>query len=344
MSAVLRVIGAGPGVTLQDSGRRGYLRFGVTGAGPMDPAAYETANNAAGAPSGNPALEVSLGGVELTAEGAPVVLAIAGGSFAVSLNEISLPHAAALTLEPGARLLIRAGLHGAWTYVAIGGQVDVPPVLGSVSTHTRSGLGGINGRAMMAGDALTIKSPLQEKVPTSAIEAAWLDRPSDVVRVVLGPQDDFFTIDQIEAFLHGPWTLTARSDRMAYMLEGPKIEHAKGFNIVSDGIAMGAIQVPGSGKPIVLMADRQPTGGYPKIATIIGADLGRIAQLRPGARFRFEAISIEEAVAARRQLHDAVARPVSLRPLVRTEFASEFLLSTNLIGGMIDGLQPALIG
>ena len=126
-----------------------------------------------------------------------------------------------------------------------------------------------------------------------AIVAPWLDRPVDTIRVVLGPQHDYFADDQIAAFLAGPWTVSARSDRMAYFLDGPRLTHARGYNIVSDGIAMGAIQVPGDGRPIVLMADRQSTGGYPKIATIIGPDLGRLAQARPGAVFRFAAVSIE---------------------------------------------------
>jgi 5-oxoprolinase (ATP-hydrolysing) subunit C len=336
VSAVLRIVNAGPGVTLQDGGRHGLLRFGVTGAGPMDPAAHATANSAAGVAPASAALEVSLGGVELEVEGEPLVVAVVGGSFVVMADGTALAHPCVLTLEPGVRLSIRAGESGAWTYVAVGGHIDVPLVLGSVSTHTRSGLGGLDGRALTAGDALPVCSPSHLEGPPATFDAPWLEGPGDVVRVVLGPQDDYFAADQIAAFLNGPWTLTARSDRMAYVLEGPKLAHAKGFNIVSDGIPMGAIQVPGSGKPIVLMADRQPTGGYPKIATVIGADLGPLAQLRPGARFRFEAVSIEDAVAARRRLWHAVAQPLSLRPIVRTEFPSDFLLGTNLIGGIVD--------
>jgi biotin-dependent carboxylase-like uncharacterized protein len=332
----LRIVSAGPGVTLQDSGRHGLLRFGVTGAGPMDPAAHATANSAAGVAPGSAALEVSLGGVELEVDGDALVIAVAGGSFVVMADGTALAHPCVLTLGTGVRLSVRAGESGAWTYVAVGGHIDVPPVLGSVSTHTRSGLGGLDGRALTAGDALPVRAPSHHEGPPATFDAPWLDRPGDVVRVVLGPQDDYFAADQIAAFLNGPWTLTARSDRMAYVLEGPKLAHAKGFNIVSDGIPMGAIQVPGSGQPIVLMADRQPTGGYPKIATVIGADLGPLAQLRPGAQLRFEAVSIEDAVAARRQLWHAVAQPLALRPIVRTEFSSDFLLGTNLIGGMVD--------
>ena len=158
-----------------------------------------------------------------------------------------------------------------------------------------------------------------------------------MIRVVLGPQDDYFASEQIAAFLEGPWVLTNRCDRMAYLLEGPRLTHAKGFNIVSDGVAMGAIQVPGNGQPVALMADRQPTGGYPKIANVIGADLGRFAQLRPGAQLRFRAVSIAEAVAARRIETAHLDAPVTREPFIRSELSTEFLLSTNLVDGLITG-------
>jgi 5-oxoprolinase (ATP-hydrolysing) subunit C len=187
------------------------------------------------------------------------------------------------------------------------------------------------------GDMLQVLAPETLEPSMATISAPWLDRPGDVIRVVLGPQDDYFDTEQISAFLNGPWMLSSRSDRMAYLLEGPRITHAKGFNIVSDGIAMGAIQIPGNGQPAVLMADRQPTGGYPKIANVIGADLGRFAQLRPGAQVCFRAVSIAQAVEARRGQAMAIARPISREPIVRSDFSSEFLLSTNLVGGVTAG-------
>ena len=335
MSVALRVLAAGPGVTLQDGGRHGYLRFGVTGAGPMDPLAFATANRAIGAASDAPAIEVSLGGIELTADGGEVSIAIAGGVFKIALDGRELPASVLVRLKPDARLSIRPGPEGAWCYVAPAGRIDVAPVLGSVSTHTRSGIGGIGGRSLMAGDLLPIANARALDPAAATISAPWLDRPGTEIRVLLGPQDDYFSADQIAAFLAGPWTLSGRSDRMAYQLEGPKIGHAKGFNIVSDGIAHGAIQMPGSGQPVVLMADRQPTGGYPKIANVIGADLGRLAQLRPGATFRFRAVTREEAVAARRAEADVLAGPPPIEPLVRTDFSSEFLLGLNLVGGVV---------
>ncbi|MGH6641412.1 MAG: biotin-dependent carboxyltransferase family protein [Bradyrhizobium sp.] len=333
--ATLRVLSAGPGATLQDGGRHGYLRFGVTAAGPMDLLAHATANLVAGNPADATAIEVSVGGIELTAEAGLLSVAIAGGEFALSLDGRPLPPAVALKLEAGAVLKIRAGGRGSWCYLAVAGQLTMPKVLGSHATHTRTGFGGVNGRAIIAGDRLGFEpsGALQSSIGT--IAAPWLDRPTDTIRVVLGPQNDYFADDQIAAFLAGPWTVSARSDRMAYYLDGPRLTHACGYNIVSDGIAMGAIQVPGDGRPIVLMADRQSTGGYPKIATIIGPDIGRLAQARPGAVFRFAAVSIGEAVAARREEAAVLARGIVLEPLVRTDFSPEFLLGLNLIDGVV---------
>ena len=208
-------------------------------------------------------------------------------------------------------------------------------MLGSHATHTRTGFGGVNGRAIVAGDRLGIARSGSSAPQASSIVAPWLDRRFDTLRVVLGPQHDYFADDQIAAFLAGPWTVSTKGDRMACFLDGPRLTHARGYNIVSDGIALGAIQVPGDGRPIVLMADRQSTGGYPKIATIIGPDLGRLAQARPGTTFRFEVVSIAQAVAARREEAALLARGMVVEPMLRTHLSSEFLLGLNLIDGVV---------
>jgi biotin-dependent carboxylase-like uncharacterized protein len=333
VKSVLRILQAGPGVTLQDGGRHFYLRYGVTPAGSMDRLAFDTANRALGNAPGTTAIEVGLGGLEFSVEDAPLSIALAGGNFAITQDGKRLPPAVLLRLEPGSVIRVSAGEQGAWCYVALAGGLDVPPMLGSTSTHTRSGFGGIEGRGLAAGDRLAVVAP--RVLPSGVLEAPWLDRPCPVIRVILGPQDDYFAAHQVQAFLDGPWTVSARGDRMAYFLEGPRLSHAQGFNIVSDGVAMGSIQVPGEGQPIVLMADRQPTGGYPKIATVIGADLGRLAQARPGSRFRFQSVSIEEAVAARRAEWARVEAGVPVTPLIRREFSSAFLLGLDLTDSMI---------
>jgi biotin-dependent carboxylase-like uncharacterized protein len=326
MSARLLVRAAGPGVTIQDAGRFGLSRFGVTPAGPMDPQAFLAVTGAAESAA---AIEVSLGGAVLEAVGAMLAVAVAGGNFDVRLDGKALPPACVFPLAPGARAAIRAGASGAWCYVAIGARLNIPEALGSLSTHARSGIGP---RPLAPGDALTLSDVAPPPQAPQALDAPWLARDDSPIRVMLGPQDDYFSPEAIAAFLSAEWRVGARSDRMAYSLDGPRLTHARGHDIVSDGAAMGAIQVPGSGAPFVLMADRQPTGGYPKIATVIGADLGRLAQLRPEETLRFRAVGWEEAVAAR----TAVKRRMATLSPLAAEVSAETLLTANLIGGVVN--------
>lgn len=332
MTARLLIRAAGPGVTVQDAGRFCYSRFGVTPAGPMDPYAFHTATRAVGASS---ALEISLGGVELSTEGATIPVAIAGGSFDVRLEGARAPGAGLFPLEPGARLSIRAGAAGAWCYAAVGGRLDLPEALGSLSTHARSGIGP---KPLAAGDSLAVVEVGVAPQTPLALPAPWLLARPGPIRVMPGPQQDYFPPEALAAFLSAEWRVGARSDRMAYALEGPRLSHSKGHDIVSDGAAMGAVQVPGSGAPFVLMADRQPTGGYPKIATVISADLGRMAQLRPGEGLRFTAVTWEEAVAARAALQKEMAAGAVATPLA-AEISTETLLAANLIGGVVSGRE-----
>ncbi len=337
--SVLAIEAAGPGVTLQDGGRHGYLRFGITAAGPMDPLMFATANRAVGNFLGATAIEVSTGGLTVSAPEGPLGLALVSTGFRATLDGEALPAACALTLEPGRTLTIRAGSTGSWGYLAVAGRFDVAPVMGSCATHTRSALGGLDGRGLRAGDRIAVADTRRGDGAPQRLLAPWLDRDPSRIRVVLGPQDDYFAPDQIAAFLDRPWTVSPRGDRMACFLDGTPLAHAKGHDIVSDGVAMGAIQVPGNGLPIILMADRQSTGGYPKIATVIGPDLGRLAQVQGGARVTFNAVSVAEAVAARRADAEALRGDVRREPVLRTEFPAEFLLGLNLVGGVTDGRE-----
>lgn len=336
----LRILSAGPGVTVQDGGRHGYLRYGVTVAGPMDPLAHAVANRALGNAAGSAAIEVSPGGVELTADDQPVSLAVAGGAFRVTLDGEALPANTVVLLEPGATLRLRAGDSGMWGYVAVAGGLALPPVLGSQSTHLRTGMGGLAGRMLRSGDRLPVGAAAGPVAAAGEIIAPLLDRPADIIRVLPGPQNDYFDAEMFAAFLAGPWRISERGDRMACFLEGPTVSHRLGFNIPSDGVAMGAIQVPGEGQPIVLMADRQSTGGYPKIATVIGADLGRLAQARPGTLIAFRSVTHADAVRALAEERSFLAGPIPVEPLRRSAFSADFLLARNLVGGWIDGLRP----
>ncbi|MGU3540580.1 5-oxoprolinase subunit C family protein [Methylobacterium sp. A54F] len=330
----LRILASG-GATLQDGGRHGYLRYGITPAGPMDPLAHATANRALGNAPGGAAVEVSLGGLSVTAEDGAVDVALAGGAFRIDLDGRPLPGAVALTLRPGARLTLRPGRAGAWCTLAVAARIAVPALLGSLATHARSRMGGLDGRALREGDALPLADARAGVGEPVRLLAPWLERPADTIRVVPGPQADHFSGDAVAAFLDGPWTVSPRGDRMACFLDGAPVAHARGHDIVSDGVAMGAVQVPGSGHPIVLMADRQPTGGYPKIATVIGPDLGRLAQAQAGTRLRFRTVSLDEAVAARRAEAACLAPAIPTEPVVRTAFTPEFLLERNLIDGVV---------
>ena len=330
MSAVLRIMQAGPGVTLQDAGRWGYLRYGVTQAGPMDALAHEFANRMAGNDAGAAAIEVSVGGLDVMVEEGSLEFCVVAPGFRVSRDGGALPSSCLATLAPGEKLSIRAGENGAWAYLAPAGAIDAEPELGSLSMHVRTGVGG---SGIKAGDRLHIAAARAR----SAVARALADyrAPSDApIRIVRGPQDDYFDAVNFSRFLDGPWTLATRSDRMAYALEGPRLTHAKGFNIVSDGIALGAIQVPGDGWPFVQMADRAPTGGYPKIGTVIAADLGRLAQMRPGAQLTFQAVTVDQAVAAWRQAR-AFMEAAGIAPQGAGELTSETLLSRNLVGGVV---------
>jgi biotin-dependent carboxylase-like uncharacterized protein len=300
---------AGPLTTIQDLGRPGYLRVGIPESGPMDRDAFLLANRLCGNSDGAAALECTLAGprLEFTDERA---IAVAGAEMAASLNGADVPRWQAVRVRAGDVLKLGPAKAGVRAYVAVSGGIDTPPALGSRATYPRGRLGGFEGRGLRKGD----------RVPLGAAGSPRLGRlsadrvpsyPAEVdVRVVMGPQDDRFTAGGIGAFLAGPYEMTPQSDRMGARLKGPRVEHVRGHDIVSDGIALGGIQVVGDGQPIVLLADRQSTGGYTKIATVSSLDVGRVGQLKPGQRLRFRAVTVAEAHAAlaahRRELDTAI--------------------------------------
>lgn len=310
----LVVLRAGPACTVQDAGRRGYLRFGVTPAGPMDWMAHRTANLLASNGPDAAAIEIGPGGLSVTADGAPLRLGLSARGFRVRRDGSDLPTRATLVLQPGTRLEIEPGPSRVWAYLSVAGGFAEPPVMGSMATHLRSGVGPFGGRALAAGQVLPVAALADGTGEAGLFEPAPLD--PGPIRFVPGPQDDHFAPEALTGITEATYTLSQRSDRMAYRLSGPPLVHARGHDIVSDGIAMGAIQVPGDGLPLVLMADRQPTGGYPKLGTVIRADLPRLAQLRPGQSLRLTPVSIEAAVEALRAgVADVATLPGRLRAI-----------------------------
>jgi biotin-dependent carboxylase-like uncharacterized protein len=238
-------------------------------------------------------------------------------------------------LKRGSVVSIGFARTGMRAYLALAGGFAVEPALGSRSTHLRSHLGGFGGRALRVGDHVPLRGGGNAERTLMLRER---NRPvfGGPIRVLLGPQEDAFTQRGIETFLSSAYTVTSRTDRMGCQLEGSPIEHGNGFNIISDGIVNGSIQVPGSGLPIVLLADRQTTGGYPKIATIVSADLPRIGQARMGEAVRFEAISEDEAERSALAWNELVDQTIALiEPVALDELSTETLMRVNLIGGVV---------
>jgi len=340
MTTLLRVAAAGPSSTVQDRGRVGYQRYGVSVAGAADPLLHAAANALVGNPAEAGVVEFTLLGDSLTVEGGPVRVAVAGDA-PVFLDDEPVPAWTSLRLRDGQTLRIgalRTGTRGCW---AVEGGFALAPVLGSVSTHARTGLGGLSGGALKTGDRLPLRLEAAPDRGEWVLDPSLLPARGADIRVVLGPQDDAFTPAGIATFLEEPFTVSHEADRMGYRLTGPVIEHARGFNITSDGIPLGAVQVPGTGNPIVLLADRQTTGGYPKIACLIGPDAAALTQKRPGDRIRFRAVGAADAQALHARHREFLASlPGLLRPA--SGFAlydSARLLGFNLIGGMVTGWE-----
>ncbi|SFJ19154.1 biotin-dependent carboxyltransferase family protein [Bradyrhizobium sp. cf659] len=341
MSFYLEIVEPGLATTLQDLGRRGFQRYGISASGAMDSIALATANALVGNKAEMAAVEITLAGPTLTCAGADVRFALAGADFAIGIDGRPVSSYETHDLKAGQRLSIGTARDGARAILAVSGGFQVTPMLGSVSTHSRSQLGGLDGGPLRAGDRLPLAAPGLPARPHLMVPPTHRRRAQGPVRVLLGPQDDAFSPEGIATFFASDYTVTALSDRMGCRLEGPRVQHAGAVGIVSDGTVFGSIQIPGNGQPIILLADRQTTGGYPKIATVISADLPRLAQLRPGERVRFEAIEEDVAVKLAREMHERIKRiDVSVIEIQRAATpTSDHLLACNLIDGVVSAFD-----
>jgi biotin-dependent carboxylase-like uncharacterized protein len=301
----------GPMTTVQDLGRQGLLHAGVSGSGPMDTPSFRIANALVGNDPFCAGLEFAGVGGSFTVT-RPVRFAVTGGGVDVRRDGTKVHPWESYDLLPGETLTIGVLRECVWGYLAISGGIDVAPVLGSRSTHLRSGLGGWHGRRLQVGDHLPLGQAAAS--PNLALCQPWR-RGSRPIQVVCGPQDDYFSDDVLQTFLGLPFVVSATRDRMAQVLDGPPIRAAGGHDIVSDGTCPGSIQVPASGKLLVLMAERQTSGGYPKIATVASVDLPRLAQVTSGRAIRFARVSQEQAedllIAERQALRDILANLVA---------------------------------
>ncbi len=290
-----------PGImsTIQDRGRTGYRAFGMPVSGVMDRYAFTMANILAGNGRDAAVLEMTMRGGRFKFASEAYV-AVCGADMQGKLNGRKIKNWSGFYVPPDSELAFGYAATGCRAYLAFSGGIAVPQVMGSRSTYLRGGLGGHKGRALQAGDVLEITRV--EALPIRLNELAYPSVPeyaNDLpLRVILGLQNDLFTEDGIATFLSSVYTVSTRNDRMGYLLDGAVVMHKNGPDIVSDALCPGAVQVPGNGKPMILMADCQTTGGYAKIGVVIGADLAKLAQAKAGDRISFVSCSDAEAIAA----------------------------------------------
>ncbi|MBI3635766.1 MAG: biotin-dependent carboxyltransferase, partial [Candidatus Rokubacteria bacterium] len=303
---MIRLVEAGAQTTVQDLGRPGHLRYGIPPSGPLDPWSFILANRLVGNDDSAAGLECTVLGprLEITEAGA---IAVTGAVMPFTVNDRETPMWTTVPVAAGDVVRLGPARAGVRAYVAFAGGINTPLALGARATYLRGRLGGLEGRALKRGDTLTLFSaPVASKrrVRPAAIPELG-DEP--VLRAVLGPQADRFTGEGIRTWASSAYEMLPQSDRMGARLRGPRIAHGRGHDIISDGIALGSIQVPGDGQPIVLLADRQTTGGYTKLATVCSADVGRLAQVRPGGRVRFRIVELGEAHEALRHWKASLA-------------------------------------
>jgi len=297
--ASLRVITPGMLTTIQDRGRWGWQDRGVPVAGPMDPRAHRLANILVGNDIDAATLELTLVGPEMEFEDERIA-AVTGADFDVTVDSRAMPVNAPFAV--GAGSVLRFGRHrrGARAYLAIAGGITVPPVLNSRATHLPSAMGGVEGRPLRAGDRLPLgkrgRTPFSPKKGYDPFFAA--PEAHATVRILPGPQLDRFAPEALDALQSAPFVVDAASNRMGFRLQGPALRRAGDGEMLSDATTLGALQVTAAGHPILLMADRQTTGGYPSLATVISADVGLAGQLAPGDSISFVVSTVREAMAA----------------------------------------------
>jgi 5-oxoprolinase (ATP-hydrolysing) subunit C len=326
----------GPASSVQDGGRHGAQRYGLTPSGAMDRLALAAANCLVGNELFAAAIEIGPFGAAFTAREGAVRVGLAGAPRNADISGRAMATDTSMTLADGETLRLGFARGGSFSYLAIEGAIAGEPMFGSLAVNARAGLGSPYPRPLQAGDELHAKAG-----SGAAERRIDLPPPADgPIRLVMGPQDDEFGDEATKLFLDSEWKISPTSDRMGYRLEGPVIKHLHGHNIVSDGTVNGSIQVSGNGAPIVLMSDRGTSGGYPKIATVISADLGRFAQIPAGRAFRFKAVSMAEAQAEVRKFAALLRTlPDRLRPIENFGLNIEALQDANVAGAAVSAVD-----
>jgi antagonist of KipI len=307
---------------VQDLGRYGHQHHGLSPGGAMDATALRVANLLVGNQQGAAGLEATLVGPSLVCAERTLV-ALTGGDFSATVNSERVPRYRPFVLEPGESLSLGGAVCGARGYLAVAGGIDTPLVLGSRATDLRAGIGGLEGRALRAGDAVPIGGAtaraqrwMSRLVSSGRRVATWGAVPhvhdaqmvDPVVRALPGLEYEWVSVEGQRAFWQATWTISSQSDRMGLRLGGPRLELTAPRELVSSPVTYGTVQLPAAGAPIVLGADRQTVGGYPRIAQVADVDLPLLAQLAPGGRLRFRQVSLDEALAlslaGQRAIHD----------------------------------------
>jgi antagonist of KipI len=296
----IRVAKPGFFTTVQDLGRYGYAHLGISPGGAADSLSFRIANLLVGNEANTPALEMTLLGATLEFEESAVI-AITGANCGCKTCEDQVPANAAVELPAGAVLQCGSMTTGARSYLVVQGGFDVPLVMGSASTFVAAHFGGFQGRRLQKGDVLLVGKHDAKRV--RALRPDALDRvyTHGPLRITKGAQQDWFSSEAFEKLCSSTYVVSEQSDRTGLRLKGAAMQPRKQVELLTDGIPLGAIQVPQDGQPIILFVDQQTTGGYPKIANMIAADMHRVGQLRPRDEVRFSEVSIAEAVEAQRE-------------------------------------------
>jgi biotin-dependent carboxylase-like uncharacterized protein len=291
--AKIKIIKSGLQTTVQDNGRWGFQRFGMPVSGAMDLYSLRLANDLVGNDLNEACLEATMSGpkIEFFKD---TIVSICGANMQAQINNAHVEMYKAIHVNSGDILSFKGLINGFRTYIAFAGGVNVPIVMGSKSTYLRGKLGGFNGRELKSGDEIEIGTNNNAEIKVVSSDKIPVFEDSFTARIIAGPEAGYFTLNGLETFLYTEYILSQQCDRMGYRLSGKKIEHKLKPEIISSGIAFGTIQVPSHGEPIIMMADRQTTGGYPRIACVVSEDLPYIAQLKPGDKVKFKEVKLND--------------------------------------------------
>ncbi|MFJ8263864.1 biotin-dependent carboxyltransferase family protein [Rummeliibacillus sp. NPDC094406] len=307
----IKVLQPGMLATIQDLGRYGLQKFGVIVGGAMDSISLRIANLLVGNSEGEGALEVTLFGTTLLFE-SDELIAITGGNLQPTIDGIQVPMWRPLLIRKGSVLKFNAAISGCRAYVSFGGGIQVPKVMSSKSTYLRAGIGGFQGRKLQKSDVFECEKrtelgeDLFNQLKKETTNLSWsvyypsfvTFKKTQTIRIIRGSEYQHFDEENLKKFFSTPYTISTHSDRMGYRLNGEAIQLKEPFELLSEGVTFGTIQMPSNGQPIILMADRQTTGGYPKIGQVISADLPTLAQMQANDRVYFKEVTLEEAQCA----------------------------------------------